>query len=146
LALFAFLLVFGFLTNPALGTNEIDSTFLHDSLLANGEIEKIVVLNKELALIYIKKELLKDGLYKGITDGIFSSETGPDYTMVIESIEAFENKVQKAQQGHPASSKVEIQNEQRINWSKLFSWLFPIVAVVILFWLLWPTIKIKIGE
>jgi cell division protease FtsH len=114
--------------------------------LANREIEKIVVLNEELALIYIKKELLKDGGYKGINDGIFSSETGPHYSMVIESIEAFENKVQMAQQGHPDSDKVEIQNEQRINWSKLFSWLFPIVGVVILLWLLWPKIKRKIGQ
>ena len=74
LALFAFLLIFGFLSNPAFGTKEIGPSFLYDSPLAGREIENMAVLNVEIALIYIKKEPLEDPRHKEITEGILASK------------------------------------------------------------------------
>lgn len=143
LALFTFLLVFGFLSNPAFSTKEIGSSFLYYSLLAGREIEKMAVLNVELVLIYIKKEPLEDPRHKEITEGVFGFKTGPHYSIAIESIEAFKNKLQIAQREFALDDRIEIKHEYRTSWSKLFSWILPLVGVIILFMLIWPTIKRK---
>ncbi|MEZ4792414.1 MAG: hypothetical protein R2783_02765 [Gelidibacter sp.] len=137
-------MIFGFLSNPTRDTKEINSTFLYDSLLENREIEKIVVVNEKLALIYIKKELLKDNRHNEVTDGIFGLKTDAHYNMPIESIETFKDKLKTIQQEFELDDRVEIQYENRIDWSKLFSWILPIAGIVILFWLLWPKIKRKL--
>ena len=94
--LFAFMMIFYFVYNPTSNVKEIGwSAF--ESILTQHDIEKIVVVNKEVAEFYIKQDRLEDSKYKEVMDGIFSSITGPHYRMTIGSVENFENKLQQAQ-------------------------------------------------
>ena len=68
--------------------NEVRST-----MLANGDIERIVVVNDKMATIYIKKDRLDK--YKTEFESNFSkpAETGPQFTFNIGSVETFENNL-----------------------------------------------------
>jgi len=96
-------------------------------MLVNQDIDKIILVNKEMAEIYIKDDSrskydLKD---KG---GNFAEEA-PDFHFQIGSIENFEKRVQEAQKNVP--EPVYIRNETRQDWGKdIFGWLFPIILLV----------------
>lgn len=132
--LFSFLLIFSLISNPSSNTQEIGWSLFEETLLTQGDVEKIVVVNKELAEIYIKKERLGDSKYKDITDNVFGSETGPHYTMNIGSVGSFENKLQRAQEGFPLEEKIDVQYQKRTSWVNILSWLIPL-GIIILFWL-----------
>lgn len=132
--LFAFLLIFSLVSNPLSNTREIGWSVFEETLLTQGEIEKIVVVNKELAEIYIKKERLGDSKHKEIGENVFGSETGPHYTMNIGSVESFENKLQRAQEGFPLEEIVDVEYQKRTSWINILSWLIPF-GIIILFWL-----------
>ncbi len=131
--LFGLILWIVIFSNPVSGTKEISWTFLQDSLLAQHDVEKIVVVNKEVAEIYIKPDLLEDSKYKEITDR-FGSKTGPHYRMTIGSVETFENKLQLAQQNFLPEEKIDIQYQNRTSWINILSWLLPF-GLIILFWM-----------
>jgi cell division protease FtsH len=134
LVLFAFLLLFSLFSNPTSGPKEITWSFLQDSLLANREIDKIVVINKEIAEIYIKKENLKDSKHKDVSEKLFSLGESPQYGLNIGSVEIFEEKLQRAQEDFPPSDKINVQYSTRTSWVNLVSWLLPL-GIIMLFWL-----------
>lgn len=130
---FAFLLIYSLVSNPTYNVKEIGWSVFEETLLTQQDVEKIIVVNKELAEIYIKKDRLKDSKYKEITDNVFNTESGPHYTMNIGSVESFENKLQKAQEGLPLEEKIDIQYQKRTSWINMLSWLIPF-GIIILFW------------
>src|SRR6186713_700334 len=51
-----------------------------NEMLMSNDIEKIIVVNKERAEVYVKKEALKNDKYKELKDrGFFGDEVGPHY-------------------------------------------------------------------
>ena len=108
LMLFLFLLVISFFFNPVSGTKEITWSFFQDSLLTKHKVEKIVVVNKETAEIYIKKENLNDPKNKGAAEKKFHPVEAPQYGINIGSVEIFEQKLQQAQQEFPPAEKLDV--------------------------------------
>lgn len=99
-------------------------------MLESGHIEKLALVNKEVAEIYIKKDFIqeytKDG--KGNSTNNFSGPA-PDFYYQIGSIETFEQRVQDAQKN--IQDQVYITNETRQDWGKdIFGWIFPIVLLI----------------
>ena len=92
------LLWFSIFSNSVSGTKEINWSFLQDTLLAQQEVARIVVVNKEFAEIHIKKDRLGDPRHKEVSEKLFSAEAGPQYRMTIGSVETFEDKLQRAQE------------------------------------------------
>lgn len=113
---------------------EISWSFFEKELLPQHHIEKIVVVNKAIAEIYIKKENLDATKDKNETESLFSSQKIPQYTITIGSVESFENKLEKVQEGFSLENKIDILYENRGNWMEIFSWMLPF-AIIILFWL-----------
>lgn len=132
--LFGLILWFAIFSNPVSGTREISWTFLQDTLLPQQEVAKIVVVNKEFAEIYIKKDRLRDPRHKEVSEKSFSTEVGPHYRMTIGSVETFEAKLHRAQEGFSPSEKINVQYESRTSWIGILSWLLPF-GIIILFWL-----------
>ncbi|MCD6091276.1 MAG: ATP-dependent zinc metalloprotease FtsH [Bacteroidales bacterium] len=101
------------------------------SMLQNGDIEKLTLVNKEIAEIYIKKDKLSEYTNKG-TNNSTSTNFGapsPDFYYQIGSIETFEQRVQNEQQG--VKNPVYITNETRREWGKdIFGWIFPIILLI----------------
>lgn len=103
-------------------------------MLSEHDVAKIVVVNKEIAEIYIKPEKLSENKYKGLTDGMFPSSTGPHYTMQIGSIESFESKLEKAQQDFSRDELIEVTYKTTFNWLTVISWIIPL-GLLIFFWI-----------
>ncbi len=132
--LFGLLLWFFIFSNPVSGTKEINWSFLQDTLLAQQEVAKIVVVNKEFAEIYIKKDRLGDPRHKEVGEKLFRAEEGPQYRMTIGSVETFEDKLQRAQEDFSPSEKINVHYESRTSWIGILSWLLPF-GIIILFWM-----------
>ncbi|MBN2236050.1 MAG: ATP-dependent zinc metalloprotease FtsH [Bacteroidales bacterium] len=100
-------------------------------MLQNEDVEKLVLVNKEIAEIYIKKEK-KDEYKKENTGKSTSNNFGgpsPDFYYQIGSIETFEQRVFEAQE--KVKNPVYINNETRQDWGKdIFGWIFPIVLLI----------------
>src|SRR5690554_4231441 len=126
LALFFFL-------NLASGTQEVGWLEFEQDMLSQNDVEKIVVVNKETAEIYIKPDRLSSGRYnedlKSRTD-----KTGPHYGIKIGSVESFENKLARVQGDFTAQNKVEVLYEDRFSWTDSISWILPLL-IILVFWL-----------
>lgn len=129
---FAFLLASYFL-NPMTGSEEISWLQFEQDMLSQHDVEKVVVVNKELAEVYIKEDRLTDAKYKDVPTNYIQGTAGPHYSMQIGSIEGFENKWEKVQEEFTPAEKVEILYENRTNWWSSISWLLPF-ALILLFW------------
>lgn len=100
-------------------------------MLENGDISRIVLINKEIAEIYLKPEKLDETKYKEIKETIPAK--GPHYTYNVTSAESFEKIVSDAQKG--VADPVYIENDVRRNWTgDVLGWIVPI-AILVIVWL-----------
>ncbi|MCB9266097.1 MAG: ATP-dependent metallopeptidase FtsH/Yme1/Tma family protein [Lewinellaceae bacterium] len=124
LALLAFQIFYYFNSSEA---KQISWTEFKQEMLANKDVEKIDVVNKETAEVYIKKDKLGKGRYKDID----SSNTGPHYTFNIGSVETFEKSLEEAQQGVPPEERINVNYISRTNWmGNILSWVLPFVIII----------------
>jgi len=117
---------------------EITWNLFEQTMLKEGDVAKVDVINKEIAEVYIRPERLNQDKYEEIrTKGLFRSPNpGPHYQFNIGSIESFENKLASAERDIPPEERIEIVYSSRSNWiGVLFSWLLPI-GLMILFWVM----------
>lgn len=132
--LYGFLLAFfviSYFINPTSETKEINMLQFEQNVLAQGNVEKIVVVNKEIAEIYLKQDQVSNEEDAAKT---IKGETGPQYSIKIGSVESFESKLEKAQEEFTADKKVGVQYEDRFNWTDSISWLIPLLIILFL-WL-----------
>ncbi|HSI70129.1 MAG TPA: ATP-dependent zinc metalloprotease FtsH [Gillisia sp.] len=127
--IFTFFLMLTFF-NPFTESKEITWLEFERDFLEQQQVEKLVVVNKEIAEIYIKKEHFQDPEYEDMS----RPELGPHYTMTLGSVESFENKLEKAQQDFLPEDKIDVQYINRTNFGDLLRWLLPI-GILLLFWL-----------
>ncbi|MCO6476674.1 MAG: ATP-dependent zinc metalloprotease FtsH [Phaeodactylibacter sp.] len=112
-------------------TKEISWSEFKQEMLANQDVDRITVVNKETAEVYIKKEKLGQGRYNDIDSG----NPGPHYTFNIGSIETFEKSLEEAQKGVPVDERIDINYVSRTNWvGNILSWIIPF-AIIIGIWL-----------
>jgi len=100
-------------------------------MLSNGDVHKLVLVNKETAEIYIREDKLEDPQYKeDINQGNIK---GPHFTYTIGDLGQFEKNVAEVQQD--LEDKVYIENEIRRNWTgDVLGWVIPI-GILIVVWL-----------
>ncbi len=99
-------------------------------MLQSNHVSKVVLVNKEYAEIYIKKDTLKLPQYKDVQPReTFGSTDGPQYTYKIGSVENFERDFVEAQEN--SSEPVYITNETRRSWGDAFTWLLPLLILVV---------------
>lgn len=106
------------------------------TMLKNGDIDKIVVINKTEAEIYLKETSYEK--YKAKLESNISAppKAGPHFTFNIGSIEVFESNLAK-EQAEEGASPVTLKYETRTNYfTEIFSWIFPILILVFFyFWI-----------
>ena len=132
--IFIFFILFSIFNKPGSSAKEISWLEFEQNMLSEGDVAKIVVVNKDVAEIFIKEEKLGKPEYKDISKGVFPSGTGPQYMLHIGSVESFENKMEQAQKDFPQDERVDIKYENRTNWLRDFAWLLPLV-LIFLFWM-----------
>jgi len=112
---------------------EISWQRFEKEMLRNFDVERIVVVNKERADIYIKKDRLASGKYKGTGSKGFSPmpKTGPQFYFTIGSVEIFDQKLQEAMKDFPEEEQVNVTYEtQRNIFGDLIGWLIPLFLLV----------------
>jgi AFG3 family protein len=109
-------------------------------MIAHRDIEKVVVVNKEIAEIYLKKEAIESGRYPNLpkpSTGLGMSVPKPNYTYNIGDISNFEPFLLEAQKAAGYSEKELIYPEyiNKHNYlGDVLSWLlFP--ALLLVLWL-----------
>jgi AFG3 family protein len=114
------------------GPKEITFQEFDSKMLSMKEVERVVVINKEIAQVYIKPSKLTDPKYKNINKK--NSLTGkyePQYQFNIGSIDSFEKKLELAQATFLPQEKVEVSYEKHSDWMGefLLTWVLPLVLL-----------------
>lgn len=104
-------------------------------MLLQNDVEKIEVVNKETAEVYIKKDSLRKPGYKDVQSR-FSEGKGPQYSFEIGSPESFERKLDEAQSGVPENKRVPVVYRSRSSFANILSWLFPLGMLLLFFFYL----------
>jgi cell division protease FtsH len=127
-----FIVVQIYLTNSH-GPVETNWSEVKTTMLANNDIERIVVVNEKQANIYLKKSSLQK--YEQQFSGNFSqpAEEGPHFTFTIGSVETFERNLREAQEGKDQEILLEYDEER--NWASEILWTIgPFVLIILLWW------------
>ncbi len=85
------------------------------TMLKDGDVKKIVLVNKEFAEIYIKPEKLKEDKYKDVSKKPGFGGERPQYTYTVISPDKFDEKVAKVQKG--LKNPIYVQSEIRYDWT-----------------------------
>lgn len=107
-------------------------------MIKNRDIEKLVVINKEYAEIFLKKEALESGRYKDLpkpAGGFGLQAPKPQYTYNVgDNFETFLAEAQK-NAGYTDKEFIYTDNEKRTNYfTEVLSWLL-LPALLIIAWL-----------
>ena len=99
-------------------------------LLKDGDIERIDLVNREDAEIYLNQRGLSK--YFPEVKPINGTTTTPSYTYKIGSLDRFEEMVEDAQKD--VDKPVYISNVRRNNWmSDIIGWLIPLVLLIVFY-------------
>ncbi len=115
------------------GPVETNWSEVKSTMLANQDVERVVVVNEKKANIYIKKDRLNK--YESMFKNNFTkpSETGPQFTFNIGSVETFERNLHDAQEGMVNEVLPEYKEER--NWAGEILWTVgPFVLIILLWW------------
>jgi AFG3 family protein len=132
------LIIFSFFNNGK--TVQQTTTSEIKGMIANRDIEKITVVNKDQAEIYLKKEALESGRYPKLTKpgtGFGISLPKPNFTYNIGDISSFEPFILEAQKsaGYTEKELIYPDYQTRKNWfGDILSWLL-LPVLLIAFWL-----------
>lgn len=97
-------------------------------MLQNEDVEKLVLVNKEYAEIYLKPDALNKSEYEDAADESFGGKS-PHYIYTIGSVDKFYERVEEAQKD--IENPVFINNEKRRNWGgEILSWVLPLLLLV----------------
>ena len=103
--------------------------------LDRNDVEKIVIVNRETAEVYLKKSrvstLLKDTKYRNL------SMEGPQFTFNIGSLDYFQSTFEKYQESHPELSPVPLSFETRRSvWTDVLLSFLPFILLIGI-WIFW---------
>ncbi len=97
-------------------------------MLKDKDIQKIVLVNKEVAEIYIEPDKLKEEKYKDVATSSNFGQAVPQFYYNVASPDIFIQQVQEVQKGDP--DPVYVESETRHNWGgEILSWVLPILLL-----------------
>ena len=120
-----------------LGNEKVTHTTTWDGvkeMIEKGDLQKIVVVNKETAEVYLKPDKVASYSdrkeYKGIT------EQGPQVSFNIGSLDYFQHNLENAQTEYDQEVPLSFETRRNI-WGDAFTLIFPILILVGIWWFLW---------
>lgn len=107
------------------------------SWIKNGDVERVVVLNKDLVNVYIKRTSLAKPEFKTVAKKVFGNgiNEGPHYAFQIGDVSTLEKKIEEVQKDLPEAQRVNIayNNNDRSYLDLILSWLFPLILLIIIY-------------
>ena len=126
IALFLLALNFYSMTNS---TSESITFNQFETMMRDGDVDRLVVVNQKVAQIYIKKDRLEDPRHKKANKGGFGDS--PNYYFNIGPPENFSSKMSVLNADLPPENRVPINWKEQQNWlTPILSWVLPIIIIV----------------
>lgn len=130
------IIVIIFLVNMVLNINnsikEINQQEFFVNMLAQNDVERVVIVNREIAEIYIKQSSLGKEQYKEVSKKSVGT-SAPQFYITIGSPESFERKISELQKDLDPKDQISPIYETRKNWTgDILGWLIPIILMVVL--------------
>jgi len=107
------------------------------TMLETQDVEKIIVINKERAEVYIKKDALKNDKYKNLkTRGMFGEDAGPHYYFEIGDVNQFSNDLNNAKTDYEKKNEGQILNipveyiTQKNYFGDILSYALPFILLI----------------
>ncbi len=94
-ALFVLFIVFQYFNSGNLAQKEISQNKF-ETILESNDISKIIIVNRKVAQIFIKKEAQSDSEYDAITKSGFFNEHAPMFEYKFGDLQNFEKKLEEA--------------------------------------------------
>ena len=99
------------------------------TMLKDGDVEKIILVNKETAEIYILPDRLNQEKYKDVNKGSNIGQQSAHFYYNVSDPATFMQEVKEAQEG--MMDQVYVESETRHNWGgEILGWIFPIALLV----------------
>lgn len=118
-----------YLNGLNLNASEISWTQFQYLLENKGTVEKIRIVNKTKAEIFIKEGSAVDAVLPKVD----FSATGPHYILNIGSVESFENLLKESQQDTPIQEQIGVSYVEETDWfSNLLVWILPFILIAVL--------------
>ncbi|MCS6819316.1 MAG: ATP-dependent zinc metalloprotease FtsH [Chitinophagales bacterium] len=101
-------------------------------MLMQNEVEKIVVINKEIAEVYLRDTVLAKPEYQNISRTRFGMiNRGPHFFLSVASNDAFDRFINDFYKEHPELNPVNIQYQTRNDWLRdVLSWAVPVLLFI----------------
>lgn len=98
-------------------------------MLENQEVDKVILVNKERAEIFLKPEVLSTEKYKDINGQSVFGQKMPQYYYNVTSPDKFVERIEETQKDK--SDPIYVENEVRHDWTgEIFAWILPILIIV----------------
>lgn len=99
----------------------------------SGDVDKVVVVNKEIVNVFIKKTSLSKPDFKAVAKKTFGNglNEGPHFAFTIGDVGTFKKDLDEVQKDLTEASRVDIKynNNDRSYWDVL-SWIFPFILLI----------------
>lgn len=99
------------------------------ALAEEDVIEKLVVVNRSDARVYIKKSALDSDEFKDISQDAFSMNE-PYYTFNIGTVDALEGRLADINQDRDTESKLYPTYRTEYSWTSALTYIIPIVLII----------------
>ena len=117
-----------------------------EEMVLRGDVEKIEVINRSDAYIYIKKDRLSDERYKKFNRGNGFGSGNPQFVYHIASVDNFQSILgdlnKKVAEQQPGATKLYASFEERHDWfGTIWNLLLPILIIAVI----WIVIMRRMG-
>lgn len=111
-----------------------------EQMVLRGDVEKIEVVNKSEALIYLKKEKYADEAYKSYNKNNTFNEKSPQFTLEVPSVEIFDRRIEKLnaeiQKNKPGVSMIYPNYKDNPDYiGPIINFLLPF-AIIAIIWII----------
>ena len=114
-------------------TKPTDWQEFNQKMLQNQKVDKIVIVNKEKAYIYIKKEFLSEEEFKEVSKKAFGDTPnyGPHFYFEIGSVETFNQNLKEAQVNFDNDEKISPHYETKKDvFGDILGWILPLIFFI----------------
>lgn len=111
------------------GAKSISWSRFENEMLKSGDVDKIIIVNKENAEIFLKTASYNKPEYKDAQKK--QGRNVPQYVIEVGSVDSFERKLSEAQKDTPSEQRISPTYEERKNWGlSILEWMLPILVMI----------------
>ncbi len=104
-------------------------------MVQNHDVDKIVIVNKEKAEIYIRKDKIKKYSARFNSNMMKPAESGPHFITNTGPVEIFVKNLDDVQLNIPEQQKISVEYRTDQNyWGEILGWILPVLFFVLIWW------------